>query len=268
MEVLNSFEFKFADMVNKVGLINVLNHYKDDKELMYSVEIALREGLKKKETLDHIKVMDEIYYNEYMNLSGEHLRTAAAKGNPYALMEITSLDSDDEKLEKFVYSEYPGVPIHYLEYGFRSEIMTRKVIEVLKGRDDTKAIRALAYHANDIDSCRKLYDLSKDEEYLWQMARIYYRNNDFEKAKNIRPSKCFLRLTGITEDIKFTEAILYKECKFDININLSPRADPKYALECFDIEIVDLRDNRVYHRIGSHRQLIRSQLQHWWVYLI
>ena len=95
MEVLDSYEFKFNELVTGVGKIGKIINQIDDKSILHEIELFVRDICKKHNVdLESIKDSHDFdeYYNcidsqEYNNGKYRTLKYLANKGNNYAMVE-------------------------------------------------------------------------------------------------------------------------------------------------------------------------------------
>lgn len=238
MEVLDAYEFRFADLVTKCGgLSPIIDQFKDDKEIMFKLEITLREILKTRDA-DIVKIMDAVLHEKYdrylSDCDDDSIEKEAKRGNPYAQMSIhfnmghdSEKEVDDEKDHDFYPSlDLPGVLPEYIDWVTKISDKHREILISRAEKNDIKAIECLAIYDKDINTqiiySQKLYDITKKNNDLWQLVRLYSERNDkgdLEKAMSIRPCKCSLKLV-IEHDGYSTKIDTVKEKYPNVKIEL------------------------------------------------
>lgn len=278
MDILDCYEFKFADAVSRCGgILNFLHACDgdggDNKDLHYQVEMTTREYYRKRNSnlLDVVdkhmmsQHLDTLYKNQEHDVKTP-LEELAKRGNIYSHIMLGIYDyvkMDDEWVDKILNSDIPGAVMYYAD-NLRDGDIDSRILERLQEMKET--IELLKIFARIYDTKKdgyekaicyyeKLYDLEKTDGYLWDVVRLYYHGlHDKEKALLHRPAKCILRFRN---EVNITLHNQIKEKYPDIisETERSPHCNERYVLK-----IVDPRNNQVK---GNYNPIHDSNILDW-----
>jgi hypothetical protein len=212
MEVVDSYEFKFAEMVNKAGGIGGLMD-KLDRQTLYEVEMFIRNRRPWNDD-DMAKILDELAYSEYYKFRSKYVfRTDEDKrkelekhgDNIYfkihnAVYYSKEIDTDDFVVS-LVESKFYRQCFLYVHLGGTK--MVEKVDDRLKkdpdAFNDIDVVKYLINKYDDVVYMEKAYQITKSDEDSWRIANKYYRDGDVKKALSMRPCKYSVRIGNLAD---------------------------------------------------------------------
>jgi hypothetical protein len=214
MEVLDSYEFDFSEMVNKCGGIAPLID-KLDAETLHDIEVLIRDRRPWKKD-EMAKILDDIAYNEYMmyllksnmevtsksKKSLEYLPIRHIRDNIYIkIYETTTSHKDtDDFVQSLIDSGFPRQCLTYIVNGGRNTMVNKidnHFKEIIKEKDyDLDVVKYMAIKFKEVGCLERVYHSTKLEGDLWRLVEKYHKDGDITKALAMRPFKCVITVTG------------------------------------------------------------------------